>query len=271
MRRLSVMALVGLALWGAAAAAPAHAQSNSESQPAANPPPAAVEELHYPDEIIKQTRLRAFFQPAASCPASATAGLFRLVPGKVELVTLQSRLGGTEWPLNNSFVRILKLTDADDLCSLSLSFSKQVLRDGQWRQLKVHPHNDVSSLIEFDIAQRQKNERSRVLIARPEDEVEDLIMMMGEKFPDDPEPSCLIGAGVYAITKGGFQVVFREPRAALPFAVDQAVHPDERRIDLIFSTPTCRLTIGVMKKARDGKDKDWVNLVPLDRPIDPPP
>lgn len=270
MRRLNIMAFVAVALWGlTVAGTPAGAQLNA-GPPSAGPLP-VVEELYNPDEVVlKQTRLRAFFEHSASCTGVATAGLFRLIPGKVELVSLLSTFIFTEGSPNSSVARFVTLSDPDQLCSLSLTFSKQVLRDGQWRQLKVHPHNDFASLVEFDLAKRRENGQLRLKVdpALPTNTPDDLIFMLGEKFPDDPEASCLIGAGVFAITKSGFQVVFRDRRATLPFAVEQQVHQDERRVDLIFSTPTCRLTIGVTKKARGGKDKDWVYLVPLDNGID---
>jgi hypothetical protein len=66
-------------------------------------------------------------------------------------------------------------------------------------------------------------------------------------LPFDPDPTCILREGLFAITPSGLQLVFREPRYALPFDVDQYVLRDQRRAAIEFTTATCRIVLEVEK------------------------
>src|SRR5215510_11431709 len=62
-------------------------------------------------------------------------------------------------------------------------------------------------------------------------------------FADDPQEKCLQGRGLFAATPKGFFIIFPEPRDRLPFDVEERPSVSGRNVALIFSTPTCRVTI----------------------------
>jgi len=134
----------------------------------------------------------------------------------------------------------------DKRCTIAVHIFKEVLRDGQ--RIRLGPLEALS------------HEEWRPARAGTDvfDFPTDRIYMSGQVFPHDPESACIIREGLFAITPGGLQLVFREPRYALPFDVDQYVLRDQRRVVIEFTTSTCRLVFEVEKTI------DQVRLAPLE-------
>jgi hypothetical protein len=183
----------------------------------------------------EQTVLRAFFE-RPEVPCFALNGLFKLGAGRVEFVFsfAQSAANGASGPLGSmEFVRFVNFSDKR--CAVVIHIFKEVLRDGQ--RVRLGPL-ELLSHDEWPPA------RADIDVF---DFPADRIYMSGHGFPNDPEPSCILREGLFAITPSGLQLVFREPRHALPFDVDQYLLRDRRRVAIEFTTATCRLVLEVEK------------------------
>src|SRR5712691_5783322 len=157
----------------------------------------------------EQTVLRAFFE-RAEVPCFALNGLLKLGAGRVEFVYA----GAGPWSSPDT---VHVFTFSDRHCAIAVHVFKEVLRDGQRR--RAGPP-DLLGHAEWPPA------RPGVDIF---DFPGDRIAVSGQAFPFDPEPTCIMREGLFAITPSGLQLVFREPRYALPFDVDQYVLRAQRR------------------------------------------
>jgi hypothetical protein len=187
-------------------------------------------------QFREQTVLRAFYE-RPEVPCFAVNGLLRLGPGRVEFIYAAARLGSTNGfsgPEGSpDFVRFVSFWDGH--CAIAVNIFKEVLRDGQRRRL--------GPLVVLEDQEWPPARAGIDVFALPSDR----IRMSGEGFPNDPEPACILREGLFAITPSGLQLVFREPRYALPFDVDQYVLRDQRRAVIEFTTATCRLVFEVEK------------------------
>jgi hypothetical protein len=187
-------------------------------------------------QFREQTVLRAFFE-RPEVPCFTLNGLLKLGTGRVEFIYAAARLGSSNGVSDAAglpeSVRFVSFWD--EHCAIAVNIFKEVLRDGQRRRL----------------GPLEMLENREWPPERPGADVFDLpsdrIRMSGEGFPHDPEPACILREGLFAITRSGLQVVFREPRYALPFDIHQYVLRDQRRAVIEFTTATCRLVFEVEK------------------------
>jgi hypothetical protein len=187
-------------------------------------------------QVRDQTVLRAFFE-RAEVPCFALNGLLKLGAGRVEFVYAVAGVGVSNAGAGpqSSPDTVHVFTFSDRRCAIAVHVFKEVLRDGQRR--RAGPP-DLLGHEEWPPA------RPGVDIF---DFPGDRIAVSGQAFPFDPEPTCILREGLFAITPSGLQLVFREPRYALPFDVDQYVLRDQRRAAIEFTTATCRLVLEVEK------------------------
>ena len=89
------------------------------------------------------------------------------------------------------------------------------------------------------------------------------LAMLPAIFADDPQEKCLQGRGLFAATPKGFFIIFPEPRDRLPFDVEERPSVSGRNVALIFSTPTCRVTITVTRDVLE--DNLWLPQMPADK------
>jgi hypothetical protein len=193
-------------------------------------------------QVREQTVLRAFFErPEVSC--FALNGLFKLGAGRVEFVYAVARVGVSNAGAGprSSPDTVHVFTFSDRHCAIAVHVFKEVLRDGQRR--RAGPPDML--------------EHAEWPPARPGVDIFDFpgdrIRVSGQAFPFDPDPTCILREGLFAITPSGLQLVFREPRYALPFEVDQYVLRDQRRAAIEFTTATCRLVLEVEKHVGEAR------------------
>ena len=199
-------------------------------------------------QVREQTVLRAFFE-RPEVPCFALNGLLKLGAARVEFVfgftqpaSLTNGPSVSMGPLD--FTRFVSFWDKR--CTIAVHIFKEVLRDGQ--RIRLGPLEGLN--------------HEEWPPARAGTDVFDLprdrIAVSGQGFPHDPEPACIMREGLFAITPSGLQLVFREPRYALPFDVDQYVLRAQRRAVIEFTTSTCRLVLEVEKYI------DEARLAPLE-------
>jgi hypothetical protein len=208
--------------------------------PAGQKQPGSAEILR--QQAREQTVLRAFFE-RWEAPCLTVNGLLKLGPGRVEFVfgfTQPASL--TNGPSEGSPRESKRFVSFwNKHCTIAVHIFKEVLRDGQ--RVKLGP------LVPLSHEEWPPARAGTTVFDFPTDR----IYMSGQGFPHDPEPTCIIREGLFAITPSGLQLAFREPRYALPFDVDQYVLRDQRRVIFEFTTSTCRLVFEVEKYIEEAR------------------
>jgi hypothetical protein len=227
-----------------------------------------------PADVSEQTILHAFFERPDDPSCFVLGGLFVLRDDGVELaypVALDPQLKAVVFWANyarghGDAYEMVTMNLSDRGCLISLRVYEEIIRDGRWTKLRPPkpPEPRATSTDEHLPARADESQKPT---GRPIDSLSDMlgrlnppssadakadpfhadIAISRARFADIPATGCPRGAGLFAITQSGFHVVFREPRANLPFEVEQRSPSDDKWIDLVLSTQTCRITIRVSK------------------------
>jgi hypothetical protein len=100
---------------------------------------------------------------------------------------------------------------------------------------------------------------------RLNDGISDTIVILPAIADKKPHGPCPAGTGLFSILPEGLRVLFHRPRAELSFALEELVSRDRRNVALVFSAPTCRMTLKVEKEVRRGDE--WVRVAPVEPSI----
>lgn len=180
------------------------------------------------DDAVGRTNLHARFEESNGVKCFVMGGALSFGERSLIMTPHSAELAGIDESNGFESRHVFRLSD----CRVVITFSKQILESGTWRQLSASKNqNTLTTFRQFGI-----------------------------RFIDDPQKSCLQGTALLAIAENTVSIVFPNVRSELPFGVEEFRALESKDVVASFHAPACRVRMAIASEVL--VDGAWQRLTP---------